>query len=405
LDRAKEASLQLQMAVKVLSAGLTRIAIVACALALLPLGLPVQAFAPNSAVEVTERMSTQERVDREGWWPTKLLPSRKDFVGSEACAQCHASVASSVRDTEMAKALLRPGDSEVLRARDGQSFRLDSYLYKLEQTPQGHTFTVSQGSGSTSQPITWAFGEGNISQVYVTEKQGTFYESHFSYYGGANGFDRTTNQPRQAQSIQSAVGRIVMPDEMRKCFACHAAAVAASGGFNDVILGVTCEACHGPGADHVAAMKAGVEGGEAFILNPARLDRVAAVDFCGSCHMTWIDVQMGDLLGPPTVRFPAYRLQNSRCWEKGDARIACVGCHDPHQPLVHSTDYYDQKCLSCHVNRAATAPTKDHPGKACPQADHNCASCHMPKQDFPDTHHAFTDHDIRIIRAGEPVPN
>lgn len=407
LDRAKEASLQLQMAVKVSSAGLTRIAIVACAFASLPLGLPVQAFAFGSAVEVTERMSTQERVDKQGWWPTKLLPSRKDFVGSEACAQCHASVASSVRDTEMAKALLRPGDSEVLRARDGQSFRLDSYLYKLEQTPQGHTFTVSHGSDSdsTSQPITWAFGEGNISQVYITEKQGTFYESHFSYYGGSNGFDRTTNQPRQAQSIQSAVGRIVMPDEMRKCFACHAAAVVASGGFNDVILGVTCEACHGPGADHVAAMKAGVEGGEAFILNPARLDRVAAVDFCGSCHMTWIDVQMGDLLGPPTVRFPAYRLQNSRCWEKGDARIACVGCHDPHQPLVHSTDYYDQKCLSCHVNRAATAPTKDHPGKGCPQADHNCASCHMPKQDFPDTHHAFTDHDIRIVRAGEPVPN
>ena len=393
------------MAVQVLSAGLTRIAIVACAFALLVLGIPVRAFAPSPAVEVTERMSTQERVDREVWWPTKLLPSRKDFVGSEACAQCHASVASSVRDTEMAKALLRPEDSEILRAHDGQSFRLDSYLYKLERTPQGHTFTIGHGSGSTSQPITWAFGEGNVSQVYVTEKQGTFYESHFSYYGGANGFDRTTNQPRQAQSIQSAVGRIVMPDEMRKCFACHAAAVTASGGFNDVILGVTCEACHGPGADHVAAMKAGVEGGEAFILNPARLDRVASVDFCGSCHVNWVDVQMGDLLGPPTVRFPAYRLQNSRCWEKGDARITCVGCHDPHQPLVHSTDYYDQKCLGCHVNRAATAPTKDHPGKACPQADHNCASCHMPKQDFPDTHHAFTDHDIRIVRAGEPAPN
>jgi hypothetical protein len=382
-----------------------RIAIISFVVATLALGVPVRQSAPSSAVEVTEQMSTQERVDREAWWPTKLLPSRKDFVGSEACAQCHASLASSVRDTEMAKALLRPEDSEVLRARDGQSFQLDSYLYRLKRTSQGHVFSVSQGSASTSQLITWAFGEGNVSQVYVTEKQGTFYESHFSYYGGAKGFDRTTNQPRQAQSIQSAVGRIVMPDEMRKCFVCHAAAVTAAGGFNDVILGVTCEACHGPGANHVAAMKAGVEGGEAFVLNPARLDRVASVDFCGSCHMTWIDVQMGDLLERQTVRFPAYRLQNSRCWEKGDARITCVGCHDPHQPLVHSTAYYDQKCLGCHVDRAATAPTKERPGKACPQADHNCASCHMPKQDFADVHHGFTDHDIRIVRAGEPAPN
>ncbi len=29
----------------------------------------------------------------------------------------------------------------------------------------------------------------------------------------------------------------------------------------------------------------------------------------------------------------------------------------------------------------------------------------MPKQDFADTHHSFTDHDIRIVRAGEPVPD
>jgi hypothetical protein len=128
-------------------------------------------------------------------------------------------------------------------------------------------------------------------------------------------------------------------------------------------------------------MKAGVEGGEALIMNPGHLERTALVDFCGSCHMTWVDVQMGDLTGAPTIRFPAYRLLNSKCWAKGDARITCVGCHDPHQSLVHDS------------------------AKACPQSDHNCASCHMPKQEFRDTHHSFTDHDIRIARAGEPVPN
>jgi hypothetical protein len=29
----------------------------------------------------------------------------------------------------------------------------------------------------------------------------------------------------------------------------------------------------------------------------------------------------------------------------------------------------------------------------------------MPKREFADTHHSFTDHDIRVVRAGEPVPN
>ena len=278
-------------------------------------------------------------------------------------------------------------------------------MYKLEHTPRGYQFSVSQGPESATQPITWAFGDGNIAQVYITEQKGTFYESHFSYYGGSDGFDRTTNQPRQADSIKAAVGRTVNPAEMRKCFACHAAGVTETGGFDDVIPGVGCEACHGPGADHVAAMKAGMEGGEALIMNPARLDRTSSVDFCGSCHMTWVDVQLGEISGPFTVRFPVYRLENSQCWAKGDARITCTGCHDPHQPLVRDTSYYDQKCLSCHVTMTAASPSKDHPGKACPQSDQNCVGCHMPKREYARMHHSFTDHDIRIVRAGEPTPD
>jgi hypothetical protein len=354
---------------------------------------------------VVDRMSTGERVDQPGWWPTKLLASRKDFVGSEACVQCHAGIAASVKETAMAKALLRPEESDILRSHDGQTFQLESYIYKLEHTPNGYQFAVRQGAELATQPISWVFGDGGISQVYVTERQGKFYESHFSYYSGTDAFDRTTNQPRRAESLQSAVGRTMMPDEVRRCFACHAAGVTTQGDFNNVTMGVTCETCHGPGADHVAAMKAGVEGGEALIMNPGRLDRTASVDFCGSCHMTWVDVQLSDATGAPTIRFPAYRLLNSKCWAKGDSRIACVGCHDPHQNTVHDSAYYDQKCLSCHVTTTAAKVTADHPGKACPQSDHNCVSCHMPKQEFPDTHHSFTDHDIRIVRAGQSVPD
>jgi Cytochrome c554 and c-prime len=394
-------ALRLNGAVSVVSCCRVYLAIVACLLVILALGAPVQVWAAGSELD---RMSTPERVNQQPWWPTKLLPTRNGFVGSQVCAKCHVSIAASARNSEMAKALLRPDDVEVLRKRDGQTFELESYLYTLERKPQGQSFTVKRGSESFTQPIDWAFGDGNIAQVYVTEKQGISYESHFSYYSGIDGFDRTTNQPQKATSIKAAVGRVMSASEARKCFACHASAVTATGGYDDITPGVTCEACHGPGADHVAAMKAGLEGGEGFILNPRRLDRNASVDFCGACHMTWIDVQLGDKLGPPTVRFPAYRLLNSRCWEKGDKRITCVGCHDPHQPLARSSAYYDLKCLGCHVTAATAMVAKDHPGKACPRSDHNCVSCHMPKQDFPDTHYSFTDHDIRIVRAGESPP-
>ncbi len=343
-------------------------------------------------------MSTPERLDQPGWWPTRLVPNRKDFVGSEACAPCHASIAATAKNSEMAKALLRPQDSFVLQDYTGQSFQVDSFPYRLEHTPRGYEFTVSAGPKTATQPITWAFGDGTLSQVYMTDDHGSWFESHFSYFGGIKGFARTTNQPRQADSLPSAVGRTVEPDEIRRCFSCHAAGVTEKGGFEDVIPGVACETCHGPGADHVAAMKAHLEGGEALIMSPKRLDRVASVDFCGACHLTWVDVQMGDSRGEATARFPAFGLQNSQCWAKGDARITCVGCHDPHQPLARDTAHYDQKCLGCHLATPTAVADKDHPGKACPQADHNCASCHMPKVDIPGMHHAFTDHDIRVVR-------
>ena len=378
-----------------------RIALLLCAAAAIGPVIAVRAAAPSSEVD---RMSTPERLALPGWWPTKLLSTRKDFVGSEACAPCHATIAATAKNSEMAKALLRPEDSTVLQTYAGQSFKVDSFPYQLERTPQGYAFKVSEGAKTATQPITWAFGDGSLSQVYLTEDHGTWFESHFSYYGGTKGFDRTTNQPRPADSLATAVGRAVPPPEIRGCFSCHAAGVTDKGGFEDVIPGVACEACHGPGADHVAAMKAHLEGGEGLIMSPKRLDRVASVDFCGACHLTWVDAQMGDVMGAATVRFPAYRLQNSQCWAKGDARITCVGCHDPHQPLARDAAHYDQKCLGCHLATPTAVAGKDHPGKACPQADHNCASCHMPKVEFPDVHHKFTDHDIRIVRAGEPPP-
>jgi hypothetical protein len=381
------------------SARLAAITVVALLLAFFT---PLRAREPGSVVD---RMSTQERLDQPEWWPTKLVSSRKDFVGSDACKQCHAAIVATAKGSEMARALLRPEDSQVLRAHEGDSFQLESYVYKLEHAPHAYQFDVKQGTESATQPITWAFGDGTISQVYLTDNHGTYTESHFSYYGGTGGFDRTTNQPHQAETLPSAVGRVMMPAEVRRCFACHSAGVTAEGVVDNVIPGVTCETCHGPGADHVAAMKAKLEGGEALIMNPKRLDRTASVDFCGACHMTWVDVQLGDVTGPPTVRFPAYRLENSKCWAKGDSRITCVGCHDPHQPVQRNAAYYDQKCLSCHLATMAAAPNKEHIGKACPQSDHNCISCHMPKRDFPDTHHSFTDHDIRIVRAGAPAPD
>jgi hypothetical protein len=62
-------------------------------------------------------------------------------------------------------------------------------------------------------PITWPFGDGTIGQVYLTDVRGRFYESHFSYYSGTKGFDRTTNQPHSRPNAEFGNGP--QPDAQR----------------------------------------------------------------------------------------------------------------------------------------------------------------------------------------------
>jgi hypothetical protein len=104
------------------------------------------------------------------------------------------------------------------------------------------------------------------------------------------------------------------------------------------------------------------------------------------------------------ARFPAYRLEGSRCWGRGDARITCMACHDPHQPLVKDLAAYDGKCLSCHLV-SATQKSADHPGAACPVATSNCANCHMPRYEIPKMHTVFTDHRIRVAHDRTVFPD
>jgi hypothetical protein len=126
-------------------------------------------------------------------------------------------------------------------------------------------------------------------------------------------------------------------------------------------------------------------------------------NFCGGCHRTWETVIRTRKWGELNVRFQPYRLANSKCFNGADPRIACTACHDPHRNLVRNdAKYYASKCLACHATEASAAKNT---AKHCPVSKDNCATCHMPKVELPGSHATFTDHQIRIVRAGEPYPD
>jgi hypothetical protein len=359
---------------------------------------------PDGSTLYGQEMATAERLQKPGWWPTKGVFARSDYLGPQACAQCHSSEAETQGKTPMAHAGGRAEDSAILRDHEPLSFHLGAYVYDLARAGSGTTFSVSDGTHSITVPLGWAFGEGEVGQTFLFQRGGTYYEGHLSFFPILSALDVTPGHPRSIPSdLEQALGRRVEADETQRCFGCHTTTSTIDGEFHPerLIPGVTCEACHGPGAKHVAAMRAGeMQEGLAAIVNPAGLSPADSVDFCGACHRTWADVEEAGLEGVSTLRFHPYRLENSRCWGKGDARLTCLACHDPHQPLVHDAGAYDDRCLRCHLRAPGDAPTAEHPGNACPRGTKDCVTCHMPKRMVPDTHTRFTDHWIAIDREG-----
>lgn len=348
--------------------------------------------------------ATEVRLLDPGWWPTKGSPERKQYVGSAKCAECHAAQTQAQLTTPMAHALTRASPLGAKEISQGPlQFRIGEYSYQLARSAAGIVFSASDGKSSISSPIAWIFGSGEFGRTYVYQEGQKYYESRLSYYTSPRALDFTVGHPRSAPTrLGAALGRHMPAEEVSLCFGCHATAATADNKFDAATLipGVTCEACHGPGSQHVAVMSEGTSPSATLIMNPAHLDPVKSVDFCGACHRTSVDVALTGAKGLQTLRFPAYRLQLSRCWGKGDARITCIACHDPHQPLVRDVAIYDHNCLSCHMRSASSTATHLQHAHACPVGQKDCVTCHMPKRDVQEMHGAFTDHKIAIYRPG-----
>lgn len=225
------------------------------------------------------------------------------------------------------------------------------------------------------------------------------YESRISFIRGL-GFAITPGQPEVVPDF--ATGRPIPETDQVLCFGCHTTASRSNGRFDpsQLMQGVSCEGCHGPGSAHVSLAESGSET-PGLIFNPSHLPASQSVDFCGACHRTWWDV-VGKYSDVGAIRFPAYRLEGSRCWQEGDARLTCIACHDPHQPLVQDSAAYDDKCLACHQSRKETHNSSTRAAaQRCPVGTSACATCHMAKYEIPGMHLTFTDHKIRIVHGKE----
>ncbi|HAF12093.1 MAG TPA: hypothetical protein DCK99_00065 [Blastocatellia bacterium] len=317
----------------------------------------------------------------------------------------------------MGRAMEPAAISAVLRAHPRLTFRSGAYSYEITRKGEQSLYTITDGTHTFSEPILYSFGQGKAGQTYIFRHNGELHESRVSFYKDLKGLDWTMGyQLTLPSSLEDAAGRAIKLNEARECFACHS--TAAINGLelqlDRLIPGISCEACHGPGRDHIAAMEA-KRLNDKHIFNPGKMEAdELAQEFCGSCHHSAEQVLTNNQLqGLVRVRFQPYRLFTSRGHDPDEARLRCTACHNPHEDPVQDPAFYDPKCLACHrsgtsLKSAAVAKAEESEGrtdKACPVAQRLCVSCHMPKIEVPGTHFQFTDHRIRTVKPGEPFPN
>jgi ssDNA-binding Zn-finger/Zn-ribbon topoisomerase 1 len=283
------------------------------------------------------------------------------YVGSSKCAQCHGAKYESYRQTWHSR-ILRPATDETV-------------LGDFDSTDPDLSFSLDD--------VVYVVG-GQFSQRYLTDVDGQLYVLPAQW--DVNSREWVAYHPDDWQERPYA----------KHCAGCHTTGFEAASG-EWVEEGVQCEACHGPGLDHVA-----LAGDRSHIVNPANLTFDEQTAICGQCHLRGhdptgqhdfpTDYRPG---GPltldeafiPTTETDAFfpdgsskrHHQEYLDWQLSPhaSGVACVFCHVSHSrgETEHQTRFVgNHRCVICHEEKKDLALHISYH----PLGEMVCTDCHMP---------------------------
>ncbi|NYF88739.1 multiheme c-type cytochrome [Tunturiibacter empetritectus] len=326
------------------------------------------------------------------------------YAGDAACLACHQQISESyvhtahhltsqVASAESIHGSFSAGANALKTANPGLTFEMQA-MPDGSFTQTANYVTRTGTLQTLTQPIDLVTGSGRKGQTYLYWAGELLFELPVSYWTVGKEW---INSPGY-QDGTAHFDRPIAP----QCLECHASyfeSLAPPVNRFDrtkLVLGIGCERCHGPGAEHVRRERLSPQprpgSSEEAIVNPARLDRERQIDVCALCHAGAgealaqpLSFKPGDVLAE-YVRSPAVLpgapldvhtnqvqlLRESKCFLSSN--MTCSTCHDTHEEQ-RDVAALSSKCLGCHTQKACPKY------KTLPAAiKTRCVECHMPLQ-------------------------
>jgi len=408
-----------------------------------------------------------------------------DYVTSTGCRECHTREYESWHDsyhrrmtqTADSQSVAAPIDDVTVESR-GRSYRFtrkgDEFFvqmvdpdWEVQRLNEGLPIDGVDDLPVVNRKIVFTTGSHHYQAYWIrSEKGNELRQVPFVYHIG--------NQqwiPREDAFLQLSDGVREFALWNENCIACHT--TGSRLGYDPrrdahnssvVELGISCEACHGPGRRHAEFHRRKSEssqpsGSDPLIVNPARLDSHRSAAVCGQCHVDSFprDPEGWLLNGYADVFRPGQLLEDSRVinryrdaqeqsvdregqqsleavessfWKDGTHRVggreyngliesgcyqrgemSCLSCHSMHDyhdvddQLSAKTDG-DESCLQCHADFRDRI--REHTHHQADSSGSRCSNCHMPHTTYA-LFKAIRSHRIdspnSALAAGSGRPN
>lgn len=373
----------------------------------------------------------------------------RGFVGTQACADCHAEETTAWRDSHHDQAMQHATEDTMLGDFDNAEITVHGVTSRFFKR-DGKFFVNTDGpDGALADfEIGYTFGVDPLQQYLVEFPDGRLqalslaWDSRPADQGGQRWFHLFPDEAIDHADPFHWTGRQQNWNYM--CADCHSTDLvkgydAAKDQFlttwTDINVG--CEACHGPGEAHVEW--AGMDGtlrerdvrqGLAIVLDEREgvtwpIDTATGIatrskpktsdieiQVCATCHSrrgtiaggaqedaSFLDHHLPALLTGDLYHADGQIMEEVYVWgsfaqsKMHAAGVTCSDCHDPHSLELRAPA--DAVCAQCHM--PAKFATRDHHGHDEGSAGADCLACHMPETTYMQVD-PRRDHSLRIPR-------